>query len=252
MRQPTLRVGEAQRLATRATMSGMCQRVGRLARMKTRARPKLSEARAGRRPATAAPAARSVPSPAAGRLARAGPVVADRPDQPQADQHRHQQAQHGDLVGAVAERVEQQEQDEAVQQLADDLRALADESVDPEELADLVRRRQADHQHAVRHLDPAQPRSEDRPGDEERARARPARTRSRPRRAPARPPTTRGPRRASSSGPAGPRSVPHTKLIAIATTVSSSRTRLAFCGDSPIVCTTTMLMTTMTVLTASE
>ena len=38
------------------------------------------------------------------RLARPGPVVADRPDEPQPDEHRHEQAQDRDLVGAVPER----------------------------------------------------------------------------------------------------------------------------------------------------
>src|SRR5690242_14194958 len=45
------------------------------------------------------------------RLAGAGPVVTDRPDQPQPDQHRDEQAEDGDLVGAVPEVVEQQEDD---------------------------------------------------------------------------------------------------------------------------------------------
>ena len=112
------------------------------------------------------------------RLAAARPVVADRPDQPEADEHRHQQAHDGDLVGAVAERVEQQEDDSAVEQLADDLRALADQAVQPEELADPVRWREPDHEHAVGDLDAAQARcrgSRRRPG---RPAARTARSRA--------------------------------------------------------------------------
>ena len=53
-------------------------------------------------------------------------------------------------------------------------------------------------------------------------------------------------------GPCRSHSQPHTKLIAMATTVSSSRTRFAFASLRPIVFTTTTLITTMTVLTASE
>ena len=60
-----------------------------------------------------------------------------------------------------------QEQDRAVQQLADDLRALADQPVDPEELADPVRRREPDHEHAVGDLDATQTAAEDRARDQE-------------------------------------------------------------------------------------
>ena len=44
----------------------------------------------------------AAPSLGEEHLAGSGPVVADRPDQPQPDQHRHQQAQDRDLVRAVA------------------------------------------------------------------------------------------------------------------------------------------------------
>ena len=51
------------------------------------------------------------------------------------------QGRDGELVRATAERVEQQQQDEAVQRDPDDLTALADEPVGPEELADPFGRR---------------------------------------------------------------------------------------------------------------
>ena len=53
-------------------------------------------------------------------------------------------------------------------------------------------------------------------------------------------------------GPWRSASQPQTKLIPMATNVSISRTMLAFASVRPIVFTTTTLMTTMTVLTASE
>ena len=166
-------------------------------------------------------------------IARAGPVVADRPDQPQPDEHRHEQAQDGDLVRAVPERVEEQEDDQPVQQLADDLAALADQPVDPEELADPVGRREADHQHAVGDLDAAQTAARGSPRRRGTGPARPART-------PIATPPTRSPtahdRRTQTSvrfGPCRSHSQPHTKLIAMATRVSDSRTSTVSRSDSP-------------------
>ena len=104
--------GRPRGLPHGATLGEICQRVRRLARMKTRAAREPS-ARLQRDACRRQPfrrGDRSHPGRQAG-LARAGPVVADRPDQPQADDHRHQQAQDRDLVGAVPERVEQQEDD---------------------------------------------------------------------------------------------------------------------------------------------
>ena len=72
---------------------------------------------------------------------RACPAIADRPDQRVAHQHGREQGQDRDLVGAVAQGVEEEEDRQAVQDLADDLRTLADEAVQAEELADPGRRR---------------------------------------------------------------------------------------------------------------
>ena len=81
----TLRVGEAQR---RRRCDGRAEwREDETARRSARVVRRSASARS----AIAIPGA---------RLAR-GPVVADRPDQPQPDEHRDEQAQHGDLVGAV-------------------------------------------------------------------------------------------------------------------------------------------------------
>jgi hypothetical protein len=116
-------------------------------------------------PPTSARAARRRRQPLAGprsRLAGAAPAVAHRPDEPRPDQHRHEQAQHGDLVRRDAQDRLEHEQDDAEQQLADDLRALSDEPVQPEELAQLLGRREPHHQHPVGHLDPAEAAAEDR------------------------------------------------------------------------------------------
>ena len=51
--------------------------------------------------------------------------------------------------------------------LPDDLAALADESVDPEELTDLVRRRQPHHQDPIGDLDPAEAAAQDGARNEE-------------------------------------------------------------------------------------
>ena len=59
---------------------------------------------------------------AVGIRVAAGPVVAHRPDEPQPDQHRHKQAQDGDLVRADPERVDQAGRRWPVEQRADDLR----------------------------------------------------------------------------------------------------------------------------------
>ena len=53
-------------------------------------------------------------------------------------------------------------------------------------------------------------------------------------------------------GPRRSHSQPQTKLIAIATRVSSNRTRTEVESVRPIAFTVTTLITTMTVLTASE
>ena len=53
-------------------------------------------------------------------------------------------------------------------------------------------------------------------------------------------------------GPLRSTSKPHTKLIAIATSVSDKRTSTVLLSDNPKTFTVTTLMTTMTVLTASE
>ena len=141
----------------------------------------------------------------------------------------------------------------AVEQLADDLRALADQPVQPEELADPLRRRQPDHQHPVGDLDAAEPAARGSPRRRGTGPARPARTRSRRRRARARPPTTRAPRPASASGPSRSHSQPHTKLIAIATSVSDEQDEVGCRRRSaPSASAVTTLMTTMTVLTASR
>ena len=53
-------------------------------------------------------------------------------------------------------------------------------------------------------------------------------------------------------GPWRSASQPHTKLIAIATRVSDSRTKTVSSSEMPNTSTVTTLITTMTVLTASE
>ena len=60
----------------------------------------------------------------------------------------------------------------AVEQLADHLAALADQPVEPEELAEPLGRREPDHQHAVGDLDATEPAAEDRPGERGTVRAR--------------------------------------------------------------------------------
>ena len=184
-------------------------------------------------------------------LVTARPVVAHRPHEPHPDEHRDQQAQDRDLVRADPDPVDEDEQDQPVQQRPDDLRALADEAVQTEELADPLGRRQAEHQDAVGHRDAAQPRTEDRAGDEERRQAGSARGRSRSRRARARQPTIASTVMSVRFGPIRSHSQPHTKLMAMATTVSPSRIVLASRSETPSASVVTTLITTMTVLTAS-
>ena len=90
----------------------------------------------GRRPGAAARAAPPVHL-LGEHLAGPRPVVADRPDEPQPDEHRHEQAQDRDLVGTAPRAIEEQEEDQrrtAVWPMT--WLALADEPVQAEELAD--------------------------------------------------------------------------------------------------------------------
>ncbi len=88
-----------------------------------------------------------------------------------AHRDRAEQAQHRELVGPDAERVKEEQDREAVEQLADDLRALADESVQAEELAQPLARREPHQEDAVGDLDAAQAAAQDRAGGEEERQA---------------------------------------------------------------------------------
>ena len=151
------------------------------------------------------------------------------------------------------ERVEEQEEDHAVQQLADDLRALADEPVQPEELAELLRRREPDHQHPVGDLDAAEAAAEDRPGERNIARPDvPGDAQRDRRRRRARPPTTRARPSASASGPSRSTSAAPAEARDDRDDRQAEQDDLRRRSLRPIASVATTLITTMIVLTASE
>jgi hypothetical protein len=100
-----------------------------------------------------------------------GRRIGDRREQHDADDKGDEQTQDRDLVGTRAERSQEGVDDDPVQDEADHLGGLAGEAVEPEELAQPLRRREPDEEDPVAHLDPTETAAEHRSGQHEERQA---------------------------------------------------------------------------------